>query len=49
LKPHDLRRHAAIYASRSGTPIEIVSKILYVIPACQSLRFIWERSAMQRR
>ena len=28
LKPHDLRRHAATYASRSGTPIEIVSKIL---------------------
>jgi integrase len=27
-KPHDLRRHAATYASRSGTPIEIVSKIL---------------------
>jgi integrase/recombinase XerD len=28
LKPHDLRKHAATYASRSGTPIEIVSKIL---------------------
>ena len=28
LKPHDLSRHAATYASRSGTPIEIVSKIL---------------------
>jgi integrase/recombinase XerD len=28
LKPHDLHRHAATYASRSGTPIEIVSKIL---------------------
>ena len=28
LKPPDLRRHAATYASRSGTPIEIVSKIL---------------------
>ena len=24
LKPHDLRRHAATYASRSGTPLEIV-------------------------
>lgn len=23
LKPHDLRRHAATYASRSGMPIEI--------------------------
>ena len=28
LKPHDLRRHSASYASRSGTPLEIVSKIL---------------------
>jgi integrase len=28
LRPHDLRRHAATYASRSGTPLEIVSKVL---------------------
>ncbi len=28
LNPHDLRRHAATYASRSGTPIEIVSKVI---------------------
>jgi integrase/recombinase XerD len=28
LSPHDLRRHAATYASRSGTPIEIISKII---------------------
>jgi len=28
LRPHDLRRHAATHASRSGTPIEIVSKII---------------------
>ena len=28
LKPHDLRRHAATFASRSGTPIEIVSKLI---------------------
>jgi len=28
LRPHDLRRHAATYASRSGMPIEIVSKIV---------------------
>jgi integrase/recombinase XerD len=26
LRPHDLRRHSATYASRSGVPIEIVSK-----------------------
>ena len=28
LNPYDLRRHAATYASRSGTPLEIVSKII---------------------
>ena len=28
LRPHDLRRHAATYASRSGTPLDIVSKVL---------------------
>ncbi len=28
LNPHDLRRHAATYASRSGIPIEVVSKII---------------------
>ena len=28
LRPHDLRRHAATHGSRSGTPIEIVSKII---------------------
>ena len=28
LSPHDLRRHAATYASRSGVPLEIVSKVI---------------------
>jgi len=28
LRPHDLRRHATTYASRAGTPLEIVSKIV---------------------
>ena len=28
LRPHDLRRHAATHASRSGIPIEIVSKVI---------------------
>ena len=28
LRPHDLRRFAATFASRSGTPIEIVSKVI---------------------
>jgi len=28
LRPHDLRRHAATYASRAGAPLEIVSKVI---------------------
>ena len=28
LRPHDLRRHSATYASRAGVPIEIVSKLI---------------------
>ncbi len=28
LRAHDLRRHAATYTSRAGTPLEIVSKIV---------------------
>ena len=28
LRPHDLRRHAATYASRAGTPLETVSKVI---------------------
>ncbi len=28
LRPHDLRRHSATYASRSGVPFEIVSKVI---------------------
>jgi integrase len=28
LRPHDLRRFCATYASRAGTPIEIISKVL---------------------
>ena len=28
LQTHDFRRHAATYASRAGTPIEIISKII---------------------
>jgi len=27
-RPHDLRRHAATYASRAGVPIEIIIKII---------------------
>ena len=28
LRPHDLRRYAATYASRAGVPIEIISKVI---------------------
>ena len=28
LRPHDLRRHSATFASRSGVPIEIISKLI---------------------
>jgi integrase/recombinase XerD len=28
IRPHDLRRHAATFASRAGVPIEIVSKVI---------------------
>ena len=28
LKPHDLRRHSATFASRNGVPLEIISKVL---------------------
>jgi integrase/recombinase XerD len=28
LRPHDLRRHSATYASRSVVPLEIVSKVI---------------------
>jgi len=28
LRPHDLRRHAATYASRAGAPLEIISKVI---------------------
>ena len=28
LNPHDLRRHAATFASRAGAPLEIVNKVI---------------------
>ncbi len=28
LRPHDLHRHSATFTSRSGVPIEIISKII---------------------
>ena len=43
LRSHDLRRHAATHASRSGTPIEIVSKVI-LRHANLSTKGTWERS-----
>jgi integrase/recombinase XerD len=28
IRPHDLRRHSATYASRNGVPLEVISKVL---------------------
>jgi len=28
LRPHDLRRHSATYASRTGVPLEVISKVI---------------------
>ena len=28
IRPHDLRRYSAPYASRNGIPLEVVSKVL---------------------
>jgi len=49
LRPHDLRRHAATYASRSGTPLEIVSKIILrhaYLSTTQRYKFQFERNAI---
>ena len=50
LRPHDLRRHAATYASRSGVyPLKLSARSFSGIQICPLPRFIWERSAIQRR
>jgi integrase len=28
IRPHDLRRHSATYASRNGVPLEVISKVI---------------------
>jgi integrase len=48
LRPHDLRRHAATYASRSGVPIEIVSKvILRHANLSTTQRYLWTVSDVE--
>ena len=46
LRPHDLRRFCATYASRAGTPIEIVSKIILRHAHLSTIRGIWEKLAI---
>ena len=43
LRPHDLRRHSATFASRSGVSIEIVSKFILRHSNLPPLRCIWEQ------
>jgi integrase len=49
LRPHDLRRHSATYASRSGVPIEIISKVILRHANLSTTQDIWERSAILKR
>ena len=50
LRPHDLRRHAATFASRSGVPIEIISKvILHHANFCPPHSDTWGQSAIRKR
>jgi integrase len=49
LRPHGLRRFCATYASRAGTPIEIVSKILLRHAHLSTTpKDIWVKSAIQK-
>jgi len=48
LRPHDLRRYAATYASRSGVPIEIVSKVILRIQTYRPPSVTSERSPTPR-
>ena len=49
LRPHDLRRHAATYASRSGTPIEIISKVVLRHSNLSTTQIYLGKSATPRR
>ncbi len=44
LRPHDLRRFAATYASRSGTPMKLSAKSFCVMQIYQRHKGIWEKS-----
>jgi integrase len=40
LRPHDLRRFCATYASRAGTPIEIISILLRHVHLSTTQRYV---------
>ncbi len=48
LRPHDLRRHAATYASRAGAPLEIVSKLILAMKLYRPHSFTLEKSVIQK-
>jgi integrase/recombinase XerD len=48
LRPHDLRRHAATYAPRSGVPLETVSKEILDMPISPPFSGISGKSAIQK-
>jgi len=49
LRPHDLRRHAGTFASRSGIPISLSARSFFAMPIFQRPRGISARSVMWRR
>jgi site-specific recombinase XerC len=48
LRPHDLRRHAATFTSRSSVPIEIVSKVILRHANLSTTQLTSARSVIQR-
>ena len=49
LKPHDLRKHAATYASDPELRLKLFQRCCSGIRTCQLPRFIWAKSAMLKR
>jgi integrase len=49
LRPHDLRRYSATFASRSKVPLEIISKVILRHSNLSTTKFIWRRSAIPKQ
>ena len=43
VRPHDLRRHSATYASRNGVPLEVISKVLLRHQDLKDTKCTWAR------